>query len=39
VLTPYDPKSQHLRVDKNIPLRVYCRDKTPGTQEMQAKHK
>ena len=31
VLIPYDPKSKHLRVDKNISLRVYCKDKAPGT--------
>ncbi|CAI8057604.1 Protein KIAA0100 [Geodia barretti] len=27
VLVPYDPKSRRLRVDRNICLRVYCRDK------------
>ena len=31
VLVPYDPKSRGLRVDKNICLRVYCRDKARGT--------
>ena len=31
VLLPYDPKEKHLRVDKNITLRVYCKDKGPGT--------
>ena len=30
VLKPYDPNSKHLRVDKNISLRVYCKDKAPG---------
>jgi hypothetical protein len=30
VLVPYDPKSRRLRVDKNICLRVYCRDKARG---------
>ncbi len=30
VLHPYDPNSKHLRVDKNICLRVYCKDKAPG---------
>ena len=29
MLSPYDPKSQKLRVDKNISLRVYCRDIAP----------
>ena len=31
VLSPYDPKEKHLRVDKNVTLRVYCKDKAPGT--------
>lgn len=30
VLIPYDPKEKHLRVDKNVTLRVYCKDKAPG---------
>lgn len=34
VLIPYDPKSKHLRVDKNISLRVYCKDKAPGTYKI-----
>lgn len=29
VLHPYDPNAKHLRVDKNISLRVYCKDKAP----------
>ena len=30
VLFPYDPKDKHLRVDKNVTLRVYCKDRAPG---------
>ena len=30
VLVPYDPKEKHLRVDKNVTLRVYLKDKAPG---------
>ena len=30
VLSPYDPQSRRLRVDKNISLRIYCRDQAPG---------
>ena len=33
VLVPYDPKARHLRVDKNICLRVYCRDKARGIHD------
>lgn len=32
VLSPFDPQSRRLRVDKNISLRIYCRDQAPGEQ-------
>ena len=30
VLSPYDPQSRRLRVDKNVSMRIYCRDQSPG---------
>ena len=34
MLVPYDPKSRRLRVDKNICLRVYCRDQARGELQL-----
>ena len=30
VVSPYDPMNRHLKVDKNISLRVFCRDRARG---------
>ena len=27
MVSPYDPMNRHLKVDKNISLRAFCRDK------------
>ena len=31
VLSPYDPADRHLRVDKNVSLRIFCRNQAPGS--------
>ena len=36
VLVPYDPKSRRLRVDKNICLRMYCRDQASGEHYIES---
>lgn len=38
VLSPYDPKEKHLRVDKNVTLRVYCKDRAPVAGILVTEH-
>ena len=35
MLYPHDPKCKKLRVDRDISLRVYCRDQAPGVRQLQ----
>lgn len=35
MLYPHDPKCKKLRVDRDISLRVYCRDQAPGMGQYQ----
>ena len=33
-MAPFDPASRRLRVDKNVSLRIYCRDQAPGKDDV-----